>query len=166
MDCILHIGVGKAGSSSLQAICESRRSEFKANGILYPDDLLASGKRGGDNHKCLAVSAIKQDRSNAVLAQHRVMSVHGRSKFDNDVLSLYREQIAECPDHLCVLSAEHFWSCLPSDEEIATLSGKMSGLGLNVTRLIVYMRRQSDWFESFVHQKETKCYSRCCFRRW
>lgn len=153
MDCILHIGIGKAGSSSLQDLFQKNRNTLKEQGVIYPKDLLPSGRTGGDNHKCLAVSAMLPQRKNFVLNQHRAITPSARAVFDAKVEQLYKSQIEKNPDALFLLSAEHFWSCLGHKSEVASLRDKMVRLGLNVTRIIVYVRRQSDWFESFLNQR-------------
>lgn len=153
MDCILHIGIGKAGSSTIQGALEKGRAQLLARGILYPDDLLSRGRRGGDNHKCLAVAAMHANRTNIVLKQHGVLNAAARSTFDAQVLQLYRHQVRAAPGAVCLLSAEHFWSVLGSAAEIDRLAGLTGQIGLNVRRIIIYLRRQSDWFESVQYQR-------------
>ncbi|SNR72530.1 hypothetical protein [Puniceibacterium sediminis] len=153
MDCILHVGIGKAGSSSIQGVLQAQRDALLKRGILYPRDLLPSGATGGDNNKCLAVSSINQSRPNFVLQQHRVRNAGQRKTFDRKVMEVYSRQVAENGDALCLLSAEHFWSCLPTEPEIARLRTRMANIGLNPVRLIIYIRRQADWFESHQHQR-------------
>jgi hypothetical protein len=153
MDCILHIGIGKAGSSTIQGALQQGRAGLLARGILYPDDLLPRGRRGGDNHKCLAVAAMDAARTNVVLKQHGILNARGRDAFDTQVMQLYRNQVAAAKGAVCLLSAEHFWSVLGSGREIARLAGLTRQIGLNIGRIIIYLRRQSDWFESLQSQR-------------
>jgi len=149
----LHIGMGKAGSSTIQGVLKSARDELLKQGFLYPQDLLPDGSRGGDNHKCLAVSCMRGS-SNVVFRQHRILTQEQRRSFNRRVVALYREQVADAPNaKRCIISAEHFWSTLREDRELEWLIGKMETIGLKVDRLVFYIRRQSDWLESIQHQR-------------
>ncbi|WP_156943945.1 hypothetical protein [Roseivivax isoporae] len=66
---------------------------------------------------------------------------------------MYRDQISASSCQVCLLSAEHFWSCLGSRNEILALKDRFFRIGLSVSRIVVYLRRQSSWFESFQHQR-------------
>jgi hypothetical protein len=153
IDCILHIGIGKAGSSTIQAALETARADLARQGVLYPDDLLSGGRRGGDNHKCLAVSCMDSTSSNIVLQQHGIASLTARRKFDVAVRGLYRAQVTNSDARVCLLSAEHFWSCLTSPAEIARLASSCASIGARIAKVIIYIRRQSDWLESIQHQR-------------
>lgn len=43
----LHIGMPKAGSSTIQGVLQAAREALAARGILYPRDLLPNGSTGG-----------------------------------------------------------------------------------------------------------------------
>ncbi|KAA8610025.1 hypothetical protein [Salipiger aestuarii] len=150
----LHIGMAKAGSSTIQGVLQTARETLAAQGILYPRDLLPNGSTGGDNQKCLAVCNTRE-ADHFVLRQHRVRNPQDRARFNQRVTQLYTEQIAQARAAgagLCLLSAEHFWSSLNSDRELGWLANKLRDVGLRVDRLVFYIRSQSDWLESKQHQ--------------
>ena len=51
MDCIIHIGTGKTGTTSIQNVLARRRAVLQRAGILYPETL------GRTNHEAAAVCA-------------------------------------------------------------------------------------------------------------
>lgn len=152
MDCILHIGIGTAGSATIQSALEAARRPLYEAGILYPEDLLSNGTTGGDNQKCLAVASMEAT-DNIVLRQHQALTPPQRTLFNRRVFDHYKATVAAAGDRVCLLSAEHFWSCLTRSSEIAHLAGQMEAIGLRVRKIIVYLRRQSDWFESLQQQR-------------
>lgn len=151
---ILHIGVGKAGSSSIQNFMEKNRKLLAENGVIYPYDLIQGTRLGGDNQKCLAMGCVPYSPQNIVFKQQKVFSTIQKNAFDKKVEDIYVKQLSEISDSsLVVLSAEHFWSELKDRESITLLKNKLIRLGLKVIKVVVYLREQSDWYNSFICQK-------------
>lgn len=152
-DCVLHIGIGTAGTSLLHRSLQAARDALRDKGVFYPDDILPGGQTGGDNHKCLAIAATEPRTDNIVLRQHQAQTPALRAAFDQRVREHYREAVRQAAGRTCLISAEHFWSCVTRPNEIARLATLMSEAGLRVTRLVVYVQRQSDWFEALQFQR-------------
>jgi hypothetical protein len=94
----LHIGLAKAGSTSIQAALYAKRGALLRNGILYP--------ALGPNHSralLLAFAAAKPDRV-------KVGGRTTRAPYDRDFVARFRagieRQVAEGPHHTCILSGE------------------------------------------------------------
>ena len=148
--CVLHIGAGKAGSSSVQKSLHANRLLLAESGLVYPYDLDRL-TLGGDNNKALALMHA-QPNFDTPFYRHQQINKSTHSEWKRRVLSCYRRQL-EYVDANVVLSGEQFWSELTTLDGIGSLRDTLVLLALDVTDIIVYVRRQDDWLESFAAQK-------------
>jgi hypothetical protein len=151
---ILHIGIGKAGSSTIQSFLSERREELINQNIFYPFDIVNGNKLGGDNHKCLAMISIEYNKANIVFKQQRVSSKQEKDAFNQRVLKLYAGQLKNLPENvICILSAEHFWSVITKEQSIIRLKQNLETLNLQVETIVLYIRDQVKWLKSYTLQK-------------
>lgn len=106
MDCILHIGTEKTGTTSFQALMWENRDTLLAAGILYPTSL------GKIAHRALPSSVMNPQ--NEGLAAVATTSAQVEEK-------LSRELAAHPNSHTCLISSEHLHSRLRTPEELGRL---------------------------------------------
>lgn len=154
MKVILHIGMGKAGSSSIQNFFTVNREILRSKKILYPFDIVGGNRLGGDNHKCLAAISFGYNKNNVVFKQQKVFSLNDFSNFQKKVCEAYKQQLACSSDaDYLVLSAEHFWSMLNTKEKVSSLKSELENLDIYVEKIIFYIREQVSWVKSITLQK-------------
>ncbi len=137
----IHIGIEKTGTTAVQGYLAQSRPQLLKQGILFPASL---GRRfSGD----LVAACQTREKLDDL---RRVRRLHDRVAVDQ-----YREQLAhdlaqeitrEQPQRL-LLSCEHFSSRLQSSEELGLLGEFLRRFSSDV-RVLVYLRRQDDWFIS------------------
>jgi hypothetical protein len=134
-DLILHIGVSKTGSSSIQRVLAGQREALAAQGVFYPRS------PGWENHALLPASVV--DDPNALWNVHpgtwEGMKPETR-------LALFREQFeAEMnklpPGMRCIISAEQCVVLLGNDKNVSRLADLLSRWFSRI-RIVVYLRRQ------------------------
>ena len=153
MKAVLHIGIGKAGTSSIQAFLDNNRSLLKSIGVFYPKDL-HRGRLGGDNQKGLAMICSKFRKEHIFFRQQSISSPITLDAYKKKVISAYRLQLQQNRDaRIAVVSAEHFWSELTNIDDISRLRDLLEEIGLHVIHIVMHVRNQYEWLESFIHQK-------------
>lgn len=150
-ELILHIGIGKAGSSSIQKFCDANRSYLTDLGFLYPYDLVRDGL-GGDNNKALALSFSANNNIFANLPKNMVGNFKNIDEWRKQLLQTYSYQFKHT-DLKILLSAEQFWSEMTSDHKLREFKSYLEGQDIFVSRIIVYFRNQVAWVESYMAQK-------------
>lgn len=151
---ILHIGIAKAGTSTIQHFFRERREELLKYNILYPLDVIKGNQLGGDNHKCLAMVCTKYNKQNIVFKQQRVSSEKEKRELSQRLIKLYTEQFKNMSNDItCILSAEHFWSELRTEESIICLKHNLEKLNIKIEKIIIYLREQVQWLKSYIQQK-------------
>jgi len=133
---ILHIGLSKTGSSSIQRVLAGQRDALAAQGVFYPRT------PGWENHQLLPASIVSDP--NALCDVHpgtwEGMKPEAR-------LALFREQFANEMNNLtaditrCVISAEQCGALLNVDADVARLHDLLRRW-FDPIRVVVYLRRQ------------------------
>lgn len=138
MDIILHIGVEKTGTSSIQRFLRLNREMLKRNGILY------SAEAGGENHMALAAAAEADEKYDDL----RIMrGLNTPAKLRDFRARLSQALAAEAAASGCstiVFSGEHCSSRLTAAAELDRLAAILGGIGGDI-RVIVYLRRQDEF---------------------
>lgn len=139
-ECILHIGVEKTGSTSIQTTLSKNRQKLLSRGILYPEAL------GEKSHV----------KAYAFASESGVDELKGPLGLDNPAaITRFRTQLAAQlaqevratrPETLCV-SNEHCSSRLMARPEIERLGVLLRGL-CGAVKVVVYLRRQGDALRS------------------
>ncbi|NMH60181.1 hypothetical protein [Alteromonas ponticola] len=154
MKTILHIGMGKAGSSTIQNVLLRNREKLISSGCLYPLDLLPNKNLGGDNQKTLAFAAKNNALSRGYMSRYKVSNPNQFAQFKKDVVCAYQKQLKACKQgSYAILSAEQLWSELVNVNEISNLKGLLEKIGFSVEKIVFYVREQSAWVNSYLHQK-------------
>jgi hypothetical protein len=143
---ILHIGLSKTGSSSIQRVLASQREALQAQGVFMPRS------PGWANHALLAASVVN-DRRNLWGFHPGVwdgLSPNGRiARFEAE----WRAEMAALPDwaERCIITAEQIGGLLRQDDEVARLAEKLAPHFSGV-RVVVYLRRQDSHTASAYNQ--------------
>jgi hypothetical protein len=137
-ELLLHIGLSKTGSSSIQRVLAGGREALASQGVFYPRS------PGWENHSLLPASVIADP--NALWDAHpgtwEGMKPAAR-------IALFRDQfaaeMAAIPANAtrCVMSAEQCGSMLVADEDVARLA-ELLRRWFDPIRIIVYLRRQDE----------------------
>lgn len=118
---IIHIGTHKTGTSALQGILTRESGRLLENGIAY----MQSGREGAHAHHELA----------------RAISKH----VNKSVWQKLRQELAESPCRINLISSEGFWFCEPE-----RLKEELPEAG--EVRIIAYLRRQDRYLQSLYKQ--------------
>lgn len=133
---ILHIGVEKTGSTSIQSFFSSNRESIYQNAnILY------SKAAGNTNHITLTAYSASNDHDSAFRKLYKIQSEEElasfRSQFEADLLSEAQKK----KPNILVLSNEHLHSRIKKPEELFRLKNFLEILTDNV-EILMYIRRQ------------------------
>jgi hypothetical protein len=146
-EIILHAGLGKTGSSSIQENCWRQRSFLNSRSICYPQFQL--GSRRLNNHSDALSGAICVDP-----AEHGVTRRHAASGDAAAIAGELRSQlnaVLSAPAVDClVLSAESVANF--SDDELQVLRGLLEPHTQRL-RVIAYMRSPQSTLESMLQQR-------------
>ncbi|HSI58888.1 MAG TPA: hypothetical protein VLA16_15120 [Ideonella sp.] len=132
----IHIGQTKTGSTTLQAFMHANREALKWRGLLYPG---TPGKPSTLKHRFLIESV------------HRASEGSGAAEA---AWSFLAEQIDRQRAPINVVSEEEFWHLFeerPSRRRTA-IQWIAQRLEAYDVRVVCYLRRQSDWVESWFNQ--------------
>lgn len=143
MRLILHIGMPKAGSSTLQAAFADTRRKLRRAGVLYP--------RGAVNQNFLVAGIVPPDGFGRVFRQHYAGNA---GAIQSDFAGFWRnivDAIEEVRPQLVLMSAESLFRGLARAGP-DPLRNLLAPLGRQV-EIVCYVRRPSDHFLSRVHQQ-------------
>jgi tetratricopeptide (TPR) repeat protein len=135
-ELILHIGLSKTGSSSIQLVLAAQRDALAAQGVFYPRS------PGWENHMLLPASIVADP--NALWNVHPGTWEGLRPEAR---LAQFREQFNAEMDAMpemaarCVISSEQCGSMLNTDDEVARLAALLRRW-FDPIRVVVYLRRQ------------------------
>lgn len=126
MEFILHIGLQKTGSSSLQRALAGNRGVLRRHGLVYPEM-----------------------SDPALVQQKRLLKVLNgfapqRAGLTEDWLERFRAETADA--NICILSDESFWS-LPKPEKLSSMIPR------DRTRVVMYVREPVAHVSSLYRQK-------------
>jgi len=129
MTIFLHIGLNKAGSSSLQAFCNSERALLRDLGLEYPDAGLHGAAHFGLSKQLIGKPSAQQ--------------VAGSEGLD----SLVRHALDAGRNVL--ISSEFFF--LAGDEQVGKVRKYLHSLSPEC-KIIIYLRRHDHWIPSLFNQ--------------
>lgn len=138
---VLHIGLPKTGTKTLQGAMDLNRDLLRQHGFLYP---VLPGVR----HAGLALYAATEKASPELRARAGVAEHDRLVAFVDEFPSRLAAALAGPGVHSVILSSEHCSSALSTVEEIARLHRVLSPLAREI-RVIVYLRRQDHVAISF-----------------
>lgn len=140
MECILHIGCEKTGTTSIQVMLAAQSDALAKKGIL------AVRSAGFPNATGLALASLSPDSDDHGFARLGVRTPGAREKWSASLWkSIASEARSTRPSaERIILSSEHLQSRLTSASEIADLQSRLAGIGVSKVRVVVYVRRQVD----------------------
>lgn len=133
-EVVLHIGTGKAGSTSIQAFCRDNREELAQRGLLYPTS------PGRARHAGLSMS-VKSDDELAITPGWQRRAHQDPERFRRRLGRRLRREVEESGQARVLLSDEELFGL--SDEGLHRLADLAHRLAEQV-RVVVYLRRQDD----------------------
>ena len=139
---IIHIGVEKTGTTSIQRFLAANRGPLRALGYWYPLCLAL----GNENHvKLCGLAQSQTPRFPTVQNILRINGPDARREFDTRTRRELNDEIAALPDsvHTLVFSNEHLHSNLLDPEETANLRDIVGAYAAE-TQIIAYLRRQDE----------------------
>ena len=139
-DCVLHIGVEKTGSTSIQFSLAKSRPALLARGVLYPEAL-------GERNQIKAYAYASQTGVDELKSTWGLDNPAAVERFRKGLeQQLAREIAAKKPALICV-SNEHCSSRLQLTSEIERLAGLLRVHCASI-KVVVYLRRQADALRS------------------
>lgn len=130
MKLLLHIGMGKAGSTSIQDFLYCNRQLLAEQGVLYPRSIM--------------------DRTvqNIGFTTHNPITGPGYQR----LFGVLHDELcaAGCPT--AIISAENTWARLRAAEHLRTFRGFLERLGFEDIGIILYLREPGAFFTSYYSQ--------------
>ncbi len=145
MKCVLHIGMPKTGSTSIQHYLAGKRDKLAEAGIVYPRS------PGGWVHHGIMTSGMVEPGKEPRYLLSRAESADLKEMKDQFWAGV-REQVDSGNASSIVLSSESLFRSFPV-EKLEQLKSRLEGFGVRDIRVIAYVRRPSDYFASLVIQK-------------
>jgi hypothetical protein len=135
-DLILHIGLSKTGSSSIQRVLSSQREALRSIGVYYPHS------PGGASHPLLAAAVVNDRRTlwgfnqavwEGTTPAARLERFAGEWQAELDAMPGWATR--------CILSTEMIGVLLRHDDEVERLAASLRPY-FDPIRVVVYLRRQ------------------------
>lgn len=135
MRCLLHIGVEKTGTTSIQQFLSDRRSDLLPTGCLVP---VLTGKGG---HSALCVTCSEHFKDDDLCRYAQVASEEGWARYRDELLAVLKREIGDSGDvRSLVFSSEHIQSRLRSVGELEKLKSFLTEAGATSIQVLVYLR--------------------------
>jgi hypothetical protein len=135
-DCVLHIGLEKTGTTSIQATLAANRERLLALGCLYPRSL-------GEKSHVRAYAYASDGPPDEIKMQCGLAGPGSVEAFRRDLESRFADEIAEAKPATIIVSNEHLSSRLLSIPEVSRLRGLLS-VHCRSIKVVVYLRAQGD----------------------
>ncbi len=150
MNCVLHIGLEKTGTTSIQHCFAKNRSQLKAQGVLYPACL------GEISHVKLTAYALEQEKIDDIRTGLGVKSPEAVPRFRKNIVAQLKQEIVTSGCSTLLLSNENLSSRLNQEKELQRLKQLLEASCDNIT-VYVYLRRQSELYNASVSTAVKAC---------
>ena len=131
---ILHIGLEKTGTTSIQFLLRENRQQLLKSSVL-----ISKSSQSGNNFH-LAIASYSKFREDGLTRQLGLTTDAKLQKFrEATIRSLAEEIRTEAPERL-ILSSEHFQSRLLGVEDIGSLKSLLEQAGCQNFKVVVYLR--------------------------
>lgn len=130
-EAIVHIGLPKTGSTTLQRFLAVNADRLVKQGIHYPDGFV------NDSHLELAVASVPPD-DEASLRMRGVVGAEEQRAFR----ARLRERLIPSDEHTWVFTSEHLASRLADDASVARLADLLSSF--SSVKVVMFVRRQDE----------------------
>lgn len=136
MDLIIHIGIEKTGTTSIQNALHANRDALIQAGIYLPVSL------GGRNPRQLATYAMRHGRADDVFPAGPPSRVD-KERIDQKIYDRFVDEMDNIPEcvHTVLISCEQFHSRLIHGDEVKKLRELFGMLFTNI-RVVAYLRPQ------------------------
>lgn len=143
MRLVLHIGMGKTGTSALQAELAAQRRRLARRGICYP---VVDGRDAHGTLTCLVRTEARIPRAYRGVGRDDLASLRARGAAYWDAL----ERRLDADDaHTAILSCEHFFYL--QDEELASLHALLESR-FDWIDVVAYVRAPASYYVAMVQQ--------------
>ncbi len=134
---ILHIGIEKTGSTSIQSFLHLNRNILRKQGFAFLKSI------GETNHNFLAMAHVSEDKTIEPVKGFDLHKPQVRKNWKEKLLASFKQEIGSLGDQIktVVISSEHFSSLLEDIKELKALQDLFSDYFSSI-RIIVYLRRQ------------------------
>lgn len=134
---VIHIGMHKTGSSSIQRFLSRNRLALRLFGVFYPESRGADGRRESKHNALFKAISHEADHG----------APHPRLGASAALVRSVGDRIERAGPRVAILSAEGFSGEKPAFAEALAPLGRRFD-----TKIIVFLRRQDEWLESFYRQ--------------
>ncbi|MDZ7776441.1 MAG: hypothetical protein U5L09_12970 [Bacteroidales bacterium] len=135
MQCYLHIGPEKTGSTTIQSFFAHNRENLKRNGYFYPKSI------GWTSHRDLSFAAYNRTRRDDYTQLNGMKTDDEIIKKQKQIFSKFNKEINSLPsDLILICSNEHIQSRLTTIEELENLKYLFKGLGVSDIKIVLYLR--------------------------
>ncbi|MFM8931111.1 MAG: hypothetical protein ACKOS8_04440 [Gemmataceae bacterium] len=138
MDCLLHIGTDKTGTTSIQEFLHLNRQRLGRRGILFTRSC------GEINNHFLAVAAYDLGHRDDLTANLSLRTNHDLEVYQQLLQARLHRELREAGTPRVVFSSEHLQSRLKEVPQITRLRRFLSDAGIRKTKVIVYLRDPAD----------------------
>ncbi len=134
---LLHIGVEKTGSTTIQEFLYQNKILLKRQGVFFPELITFR------NHRPVAVYCCKTTKSNMFTNIHGIDDLRKREKWKLYFWNLFASEMKKIDKGVekVIFSSEHFSSLLKDKEEIQLLKLFMEPY-FSMVKIVIYIRRQ------------------------
>lgn len=131
---ILHIGLEKTGTTSLQFLFRENRAR-----LLQSRFLVSESSSSGNNYH-LAIASYSTFRADGLTRQLGINNQADLDRFRKNAFSKLAAEIADSNPETLLLSSEHFQSRLTSIADITLLKNSLEAAGCRNFKVLVYLR--------------------------
>ncbi len=143
---ILHIGIEKTGSTSLQRFLTVNQDDLRARGYFVPSSFAPVAAPPLFNHTYLTTCSMKSDRlDDEIRVQNGISDRRSLIRHRFDITRKFEQEITELSDSVdtIILTNEHMFSQLRTAEEIYYLRDWLRIFSNNID-VVVYLRPQHE----------------------
>jgi hypothetical protein len=131
---ILHIGLEKTGTTSIQYLLSQNRR------LLLESSVLVSNTTNPGNNYHLAIACYSKFRADGLTKQLGISSQQQLEAFRRLVFAKLEKEVSQNSPEKVVLSSEHFQSRLLGTDDISLLKTSLESIGLTNFKILLYLR--------------------------
>lgn len=131
---LLHIGLEKTGTTSIQFLLAENANRLRQAGVLVP----ISPHRGNNFH--LAIAGYSNYRADGLTKSLKIFNQADLDKFRERTLLALKAELAQFSGEKVILSSEHFQSRLTTKADIQLVRRNLELAGLNNFKVVLYLR--------------------------
>jgi hypothetical protein len=138
MHCILHIGLEKTGTTTIQNFLNDNRDQLYGYGYFY------SKAMGEPDNRRLGVAAYNQDRRDDYTRRKKLNSNMDLLAHQQHIVDELNKEVRNIEQDSVIFSSEQLQSRLTTVDEVKRLKKILSGAGITSFRVVIYLRRPAD----------------------